>query len=206
MGGSSSGRWWRWDARNTVQEYRCLDVRQMHKAGVLRPGVGTGWAWWNANGEQTSSITLRAEHDRIVLSYRWKRTSEESQDVQEAVSLTWSACNLGGRRPWFICPGVVNGVACGRRVAKLYCAGRYFLCRHCYHLAYQSQRESRMDRLREKAQDIRMRLGGSASLIDPFPTKPKGMHWQTYERLRRKSDEYEHRSWVAVGQWLQRFH
>jgi hypothetical protein len=40
------------------------------------------------------------------------------------------------RRPYFVCPGVVNGTACGRRVAKLYGPGRYFVCRHCYRLAY----------------------------------------------------------------------
>jgi hypothetical protein len=35
----------------------------------------------------------------------------------------------------------MSGVACGKRVAKLYALGRYFLCRHCYRLAYDSQSE-----------------------------------------------------------------
>jgi hypothetical protein len=49
---------------------------------------------------------------------------------------------------------------------------------------YESQREDCGTRLVTKAQKIRRRLGGSASLMEPFPDKPKGMHWQTYERLR----------------------
>ena len=37
------------------------------------------------------------------------------------------------------------------------------------------------------AQAIRMQLGGSASLVDPFPGKPKRMHWRTYQKLYAKA-------------------
>jgi len=67
-------------------------------------------------------------------------------------------CRFGGARPYFVCPGVVNGITCGRRVAKLYGAGTYFLCRHCYRLAYASQREDRYDRALRRANNIRMRI------------------------------------------------
>lgn len=29
-----------------------------------------------------------------------------------------------------------------------------------------------------------MKLGGSANITQPFPEKPRGMHWRTYERLK----------------------
>ena len=31
---------------------------------------------------------------------------------------------------------------------------------------------------------IKMRLGGSNDPLEPFPQKPRGMHWRTYRRLR----------------------
>jgi hypothetical protein len=49
---------------------------------------------------------------------------------------------FGGLRWWFICPLTVNGVACGRRVGKLYLLGRYYGCRHCHGLTYTSCQES----------------------------------------------------------------
>lgn len=42
---------------------------------------------------------------------------------------------------------------------------------------------------------IRVKLGGSANLNEPFPWKPKGMRWSTYQRLRRQAGQAESRSW-----------
>jgi hypothetical protein len=92
-------------------------------------------------------------------------------------------CRFGGARPYFVCPDVVNGIACGRQVAKLYGAGTYFLCRHCYRLGYASQRENRYDRALRRANKIRIRLGREPGLAALFPDWPKGMHRQTYQRL-----------------------
>jgi hypothetical protein len=94
----------------------------------------------------------------------------------------------------FICPGVVNGIACGRRVVKLYAEGRYFLCRHCYRLANASQSESAYDRTLRRANKIRQRLGGEAGMAAAFPPKPKGMWRRTYERLREQAFEAELRA------------
>jgi hypothetical protein len=47
-----------------------------------------------------------------------------------------------------------------------------------------------------------MRLGRSPSLLENFPDKPKGMHWQTYNRLRRTHDTAEARSNMALMQFM----
>ncbi len=106
----------------------------------------------------------------------------------------------GGQRPWFICGVHASGIYCGRRVTKLYGAGKLFACRRCYCLAYQSQRERAYDRALTRTQNIRMKLGGSPSLAEPFPDKPKGMWWRTYWRLRGEAQEAEYRSWIGVAE------
>ena len=69
-----------------------------------------------------------------------------------------------------------------RRVAILYADDNdgTIACRHCRNLAYGTQRETTGYRDLYRAQRIRMKLGGSGSLGDPFPPRPKGMHERTY--------------------------
>jgi hypothetical protein len=112
-----------------------------------------------------------------------------------AVELVPTWPHFGGPRWWFICPATVGGQACRRRVRKLYLppGGRCYACRQCGHLSYTSQHEDDMNRALSKAQAIRERLGGSASMGRRFPAKPKGMWWSTYRRLRASSEDM----WVA---------
>ncbi|MDA2934410.1 hypothetical protein MYX82_08705 [Acidobacteria bacterium AH-259-D05] len=201
MGGSGSGNWYRWSKKDTVDGCRSVDIRRWHREGLLRPGTSSSWAWLDEDGQKKAEIRMCVMLGMVKLVYRCRSTGEsEWQDVEESVPLDWTCCNYGGIRPWFVCPGVVNGHHCGRRVAILYLAGRYFLCRHCYRLAYESQREHRASRLVRKAQKIRRRLGGEPGFIHPFPAKPKGMHWHTYQRLRAEAELAEDYSWIAAAE------
>ena len=137
------------------------------------------------------SINLRTEADRLSLSYRMSIGGGEWEDVEETINIVRVSCRFGGTRPYFLCPGVVNGVPCGRRVAKLHMRKRYFLCRHCYRLAYASQSEGSWDRALRRSNKIRHRLGGEPGSVKSFPRRPKGMRRQTYERLRDKSIDAE---------------
>src|SRR6266480_779092 len=187
MGGLGSGRP-SGSGRDTVESCRSIDVNRLYKAGCLRPGWWGGWQW-TRDGEKVASITLRAEADLLHLSYRVRIRGGEWENVEESIRIVRVPCRLGGSRPYFICPGVVNGIACGRRVAKLHGPGRYFLCRHCYRLAHESQNESGWDRAVRRATKMRQRLGGDPDIAAPFPEKPKGMWRQTYQRLRQQAVE-----------------
>ena len=185
MGGFGSGRP---SGRSTVEACRSIDVNRLQREGCLRPGWIGGWQW-TRDGEKVASINLRAEYDRLHLTYRVRICGGEWEDVAETVRIVRVACHLGGTRPYFICPGVVNGIACGRRVTKLHGPGRYFLCRYCYRLAYASQSESRWDRAVRRAKKIRQRLGGDPDIAAPFPKKPRGMWRRTYQQLREQAFE-----------------
>jgi hypothetical protein len=87
-------------------------------------------------------------------------------------------------RPWFRCEAYFSGRYCGRRVGLLYSPGGVFACRHCYGLVYDCQKETPTQRWIRRGRKIRMRLGAGYSYAEPFPPKPRGMHWKNYMRLR----------------------
>jgi hypothetical protein len=165
-----------------------IDVRIWHREGRLHPGQCFPYSW-TYGGQPLASITVWTEAHAIVLMFR-ARWSEDGEwkSVEQRVPITWTPCHLGGSRAWFRCNVCSNGHFCGRRVALLYAAGELFACRHCYGLAYASQRECLRLRGLGRAQKIRMQLGGSGNMFDDFPQKPKGMHWRTYLRLRHSHD------------------
>ena len=204
MGGAGSGNWYRFDKKTTTGECHSVDVRYLYREGLLASGRWFTLRWSRAGSETGSirgAVIEEGKPERVVLTYRHRRgPGGEWEDVREPVPLTWTGCNFGGERPWFVCPGA----RCGRRVAILYGPGRYFLCRRCYDLVYESQRENGMYRALHKAQAIRKRLGGSANMMKPFPERPKGMHHDTYMRLFWEHNEAEMAQLAGMREWIDR--
>src|SRR4051794_37613430 len=202
MGGFGSGRP-SGSGRDTVEASRSIDVNRLQREGCLRPGWSGGWQW-TRDGEKIASINMRTNADRLHLSYRIRNGDGDWQDVDESVRIVRARCRFGGTRPYFICPGVVNGIGCGRRVAKLYGSGRYFLCRHCYRLGYSSPSEGAWDRTLRRANKIRQRLGGAPGLASLFPPKPKGMWRRTCAHLRARTLDAETRAEEAFALYTER--
>jgi hypothetical protein len=168
LGGLGSGNRYRFDKKTTTDECRSLDIRRFHREGLLKPGHWFSWSWRRAE-QEVASVGALVYEDKLVLSYRSK-SGGEWEDVREPVSLEWTPCNFGGERPWFVCPGV----GCGRRVAVLYGPGKYFLCRHCYDLRYESQRKDKGHRALRRAQKIRQRLVEAPTRPSRSPRGPRG--------------------------------
>ncbi len=194
MGGSGSGDWYRWDSKTTTEGQYKIDIRWMKKQRYLHPGTA-GILSWPYRGEESGSIGFRLETDRLVLNYRNRQNGGEWENIEDEIFFTWTPCNYGGNRQWFLCPG------CNRRVAVVY-GGKYYRCRHCYSLTYSSQQESRPDRLMRKARKIRALLGASNNLMEPILFKPKNMHQKTFDRLRREADHASNLSLIIMGQRL----
>ena len=158
-----------------------LDIRKIQRAGLLVPGRSFGWKWIR-NGEKIASINLRTDCDaplfKVTLHYRTRPHGGEWKDMNYPVYVSWTGCNYGGQRVWWLCPAR----GCGRRVAVLY-GGSVYACRHCHKLAYSTQREQAHDRTFRRADNLRARLGWVAGIAHPVGDKPKGMHWRTYQRL-----------------------
>ncbi len=75
---------------------------------------------------------------KTMNSYHLKRGSDNKGLAADIVpkSTMWSKT---GKRYWFMCPWYKGGVYCGKRVGVLYMDGKYFACRHCYELTYNSR-------------------------------------------------------------------
>jgi hypothetical protein len=129
------GDWYRSDKRDTVEGHRFLDVRELQRKKVLRPGQ-LATMTWSRNGEQTGAIQILSSESAITLIYKYQRHGQEWESVRQHISLTWTSAYFGGQRPWFICSN------CGKRVAIIYGVGKYFACRKCYDLTYTSCQES----------------------------------------------------------------
>jgi len=170
------------------------DARDLHRAGVLVPGWRGGWCWYR-NGEKRASITLEVGASFVRLQYDVADHQGGREGHDYHVGLSWTGCNYGGSRPWFLCP------CCGRRVAILY-GGAVFACRHCRGLAYEVQRETAGDRAIRRADAIRDRLGWQAGILNPDGWKPKGMHWRTFWRLKAEHDQMKGAGMQAWAQQL----
>jgi hypothetical protein len=180
--------------KDTTEGYHRMDVGYLRRHGNLRPGTVFTLSW-GRNGAPTALIQGCTTSNSIILSYSHKRgESGEWQRKEYPVELVRTPCHYGGERTWFLCPAR----GCGRRAAVLY-GGGIFACRRCHQLVYESQREQPHYRALRRVQAIRMKLGGSGSMAEPFPEKPKGMHWRTYTQLVLEAEQADA---LSVPPWL----
>ena len=170
-------------------EMHSVDLAWLRRKKLITPGNWTSLSW-SRGGRETGSIRLAIHKDGIALVYRHRRQGDEWADVHEFVPLIRSSTRFDGFRQWFKC------LACGSRCRILY-GGARFRCRRCNGLKYETQYEPPFARSASAALKIRERLGCKGGLDEPFPAKPKGMHWKTYERLRSQEERMQD-SW-AIG-------
>jgi hypothetical protein len=190
-------------AKCTIEGCRSIDVLQWNRLGYLSGRSAFSWQW-TLDGENVATIGVVSSRDGVTLKYKSRSYGEDWSDVEHHVPISWTPCRFGGERPWFACSVYKSGKYCGRDVVKLYQRGKLFACRHCHGLAYASQQESSNQRGLYRAQKIRTRLGGSVSMFEDFPDKPKGMHCRTYDRLRGRYDMAEARSMAGLEHFLSR--
>lgn len=190
MGGRGSGR----SSSFGLMADLCSDHHRFDLAWLKSKKILGSNQWhsidWSRGGRQTGSIRVAGVPGGLALSYRQRRNGGEWQDVYEVVPLVATPTRFGGQRQWLMCLG------CRQRCRILYC-GSHFRCRRCHGLRYETQYEPAFARAATRALKIRERLGGKGGIDDPFPEKPKGMHWATYERLRDEEERLQ-TAW-AVG-------
>lgn len=193
MGGRGSGRPSSYGmTQSKCHEMHSIDLAFLKRQGSLRSG-NSGQLTWSRGDTKTGSIGYRVEECGLRLIYRTRPTGGDWQDVNELIPFIYTPTNFSGQRTWFECP------SCRRRCRILY-GGSYFRCRRCHTLKYESQYESSWSRAMSQSHALRQKLGYQGSLDDPFPPKPKRMHWTTYRRLEEQDEELRNRWMIeAMG-------
>jgi len=177
MGGRGSGNWYRWKTKTTTNDVKRLDVRLMQRNGWLTPNR-QGKLNWTRNDEPWGDINYRCYSDRLELNYRYRENGSEWESVSQRINLDKTGCHYGGGRPWFLCP------RCNGRCALLYCDGKYFFCRKCYQLTYETQGLCSLGRMIEKKHKLGRRI--YEGYDGTGWVRIKGMHQKTFNRLHQQ--------------------
>lgn len=183
MGGFGSGR--------LARKAKTSSLLDVDLARIKKGKMGAGCLTWSYGGRRVGSIDYYHGDTFVRLTYR-ARHGDQRIDVDQSIRLTETPTQFGGRRSWFMCP------LCSQRCRIVFIAPHGPACRKCCNLAYPSQSEPGHSRDLSRAQAIRQRLGGSANMLDDFPDKPKGMHWNTYDGLRELHDRLEGSSLMGI--------
>lgn len=193
MGGWGSGSYYRIKStKGTIESSLPLDIRELKRKSLLVPG-GMITSKWSRGGNVHSSIGAIVYKDHLLLRYTHKKIEE----VEQKIYFTYTPCNYGGERIWFQCP------FCGRRCAVIYSCGKYFACRVCGDLTYQTCNETPMDRRFSKANKLRKRIEADPGAFNSLPYfKPKGMHQTTWARIRNEIQCLEHIGIAEMGRRL----
>lgn len=186
--------------KSCTTDMLALDVHKMQRDGLLQAGHSFTWSW-SRNGVRLASISARVEFDSVTLDYRQRGHGGEWRDMNYPVRLSWTSCNYGGQRAWWLCPAV----GCSRRVAVLY-GGSVFACRHCQRLTYKSQKETPSSAAYRRADNLRNRLGWVAGVVHGIGCKPKGMHWNTFQRMLAIYNDHDRQTLAGMDAAIEQIH
>jgi hypothetical protein len=165
-----------------------LDIRQLHRRGLLRPGNLFNWTWRSYGAPDRVSISVR---DRALLI---QYLIDGQSEVRTEVEIRGRPCRYGGQRFYFHCPH------CSRtcEIVVMTTSGRAWGCRKCLKLRYESQRLSQRHRLDRRAAHLQHRAGTEND--HGWIIKHKWMRWPTFNSLMDRANELEAESTLQIMQ------
>jgi hypothetical protein len=196
MGGIGSGRYLRWAGRDTIDQCPQIAIGDIPKVKLLC-GEIVSVINWSIGGQSVGGVSVYGGDDFITLKYTVAKNDNEPERIEQKINLTYTACHLGGSRPWFSCPD------CDRRSGVLINAGELFSCRKCCELPYKSQMESDTDRAARRIRKVQNRLGNTDwyNVLDVRFPKPLGMHWKTYDRIVARAEDPLNKLKSEMSRW-----
>jgi len=112
--------------KQTVEGWNFIDIKDW----AVTPEPARSWSWPDG-----TSVSGEIQKFQIVMRYQYRETYGKEESIEEVIPIDWTLSRLGREKYWFQCPG------CGMRAAVLFVA-KYFRCRRCLGLVYQSQKQT----------------------------------------------------------------
>jgi hypothetical protein len=132
--------------RTKLEGLLSIDTTKLNKGGYFVGYKLGNLSWDHDSCQRNNSIGIVVDLRDQPYIRIWYTSSDTYDGVTKNfdynVLLSSTPCHFGGIRWWFICPIYINGIACGRRVRKLYKLKDYFACRECHNLCYSIQNEN----------------------------------------------------------------
>ena len=80
--------------RPTCEGAKAIDVRRLHREGLLRVGQPFSLEW-RRRGEVSGGISARTEADALSLRFQVRHRSDaEWRVIQQRVTILWTTCHL----------------------------------------------------------------------------------------------------------------
>ena len=135
-------------AKDTCEAAKRMPISFLKANRYLDAYGYSGSLNWSVRGQPTGKISIEVDAENKGVRCQYTRTTDDDkkEDFDYTVSLVQTRCYFGGKRFWLVCPLVRDGIPCLRRVGVLYLEGRYFGCRKCHDLAYETQQETHTGR------------------------------------------------------------
>ena len=179
MGGIGSGIR---DRKTSTGDCMSLDIKNIREILQYPNNTGSTMSWSNK-----SSISLKKENAYYIrLNYSSTMNGEKTEH-DYSIGLNYTNCNYGGQRAWIVCP------CCHQRVTKLWLKRGIFKCRGCHNINYFSSRISGdfTEIYNRKITIIQKKLKVERDVIQRYASKPKGMHYKTYNNLMNELHNFQ---------------
>lgn len=126
---------------DNIDSRQKINLRKLKEWGYLTEGTTSynlTFSWEKEWGEENriyTDISVGQGTGSMRLYYTSTDRTGEKHQMDYTVGLASVTCRYGGRKWFFICPNQ----SCNRRSRFLYSYGRYYVCRKCTGLWYDSQ-------------------------------------------------------------------
>lgn len=185
--------------RSIAEDTNRLSVFFLKKHGYLPQAESErfgGIKWTRGEWENSVNfwVVTKNEGGYVELSYTvTNHWTDEKLDIKHKVPLITTPCNYGGKRYWFRCPLIKNGIYCGRRVGVIYSVDNWFGCRYCADIAYQAQFEGGRFRVGSVSEpDVNKAYN---EVKRKYYMRKPTRKYKRYLRLRKKMDN----AWRKIG-------